>query len=268
MTLSRTLQFAVSINLTSTRKHQGFIIPCAGTDGGVQGNAVEDLTIDGGGVVIGQLLNFYGRRVNAVNGFTGFRTLPFQVVYPIDLVDCRFGGWAYALFVNNATPLRMTNVDTASSGPTAAVHCLGCNVTWRGGFGEVFLSGGQKWWLRCGADTTGGSYTLDSLFPSSEAGFFTAACISIEAVNSGGTTVKISDIQAGQVGAAAAMVELTENASSFGGQADIFGLKWYDATGSSLAVRASAKWKGTADLRNNQIQRTSIAAPSGFTVLT
>ena len=269
--LNRTLRLKCSNALTAKPEAFATVIPTGGTDGGVKGNFVRDMTIDGGGVTLGQVLDFSMTRVKAYNGFVGLHNLPFQVIYPVVVTDCQLGGYSFGVRLTGATPVRLHNVDFVGNGQVAAALYVGCDVVHDGCEGEFFVPSNQEAWMIFASDQFGMTVSLSNMYADSEAGWCTRAFLLCEKSDPGPlTTFRVSNVGAAIVGPGAYLIELADKVGATGankGQANISGLNVKDLTSAGV-LKASASWYLTADLRGNPDQRTTIAAPSQATVLT
>lgn len=169
-----------------------------GWEGAVKGNAIRDLTIDGGGLGIGDCLGLKVERCRFWGQMAGIASIARGGIYPLTIRDCEVASdHDAALSLRMVKSLRIEGLDIQHFG-TCAARFSGCEGSWRGGF-AAYYSSAARWGIQSLSLGYGLSLGLSDLYYDNEGGGYLDGLVYAEEQPYGATYLSLERVRANQV---------------------------------------------------------------------
>jgi hypothetical protein len=242
-----------------------FLLHADAFGGGIGGNFIGDLTIQGGshGIALGAVTDFTAERVKCLGGMVAAGSVPVVASYPVVLRDCRLTGYdaGVSLWRCDLQALS-TNVER---GGRTSVRILGGNPT-IDGMMVNFVSPQAQLALDILASEYGGRCDVRNLDVDNEGGAgFTEAAVRCELFPLVKTRLNLSGLDVAVPGAGADLVRLVGHTQ--GGE---YVPAWVSAralagSGFAAALRVLGPgWKGDFDARSLDLNGAPASAGDGL----
>lgn len=216
----------------------GFVNSTGGTLGGLDNCSVSDLTVDGGGILVGQVLDFSARDVESVNGFVGVGSYPLGMNYPVALDGCRLSGYHAGLSLTRSFAW-IRNVDVVGSGAASMIF-TGCNARVENALFSHFSPEAESCVLIL-PDEAGGRTVLENLEVDDEELWLPSAVKCHLAPYGPSTYLSVRSLAAAQIAAGRPVIDLV-GSSVWPGTLDAYGVV---ATVGSVPASVGKGWTAT-----------------------
>jgi photosystem II stability/assembly factor-like uncharacterized protein len=250
--IARHIIFGNSENSTGWGKgFSAYIISTHGSDGAINNNSLEELTLGNGsniGLLLGQANNFHFKNAHTYGISQGVASIPVSTHDTIIMENIWVTGGdaGMCLYGVDAT---FYGLDVERGGINYA-RFIGSNISWHNGMCS-FIGNNIECVIDFIEDEYGGNYSLQNVTVDNEASFLSAAGIRIDNTRNGNPSFFARQVYFANLSPTATAFEFRGPAgNNEGGTIDIGGTRFDGLYSRSFMRFLDPKWKGNVEMIN------------------